>query len=98
MVVQSFSINGYSTLNNVTVDEHDADLQFICIVGRYPASTIKISFNGDILVERLNEMSLSFIRPVVACLDAGVYICEAKDEYGNIQIKKITLFVKCKYV
>ncbi|XP_053389839.1 contactin-4-like [Mercenaria mercenaria] len=79
----------------VTVNEHDVHIRITCEVDSNPASTIKITFDGEILQEQTNIMALSYTLNDVTCLQAGVYTCEGYNEYGQPSIMNATLFVRC---
>ncbi|XP_053373002.1 nephrin-like, partial [Mercenaria mercenaria] len=79
----------------VTVNEHGVDIKITCEVDSNPASTIKITFGGEILQEQTNIMALSYTLNDVTCLQAGVYTCEGYNEYGQPSIMNVTLFVRC---
>ncbi|XP_053372493.1 carcinoembryonic antigen-related cell adhesion molecule 2-like [Mercenaria mercenaria] len=94
--VSSFFVEGHEGMNNVTVDEHYADMQFSCIIDLNVSSTVKILFNGNILkeTEDQHKRSLTFKLRTISCLQSGLYACESGDLNEQI-IMSITLIVRC---
>jgi hypothetical protein len=96
--VKSLYVDGHKGETNVTVDENDVNLQLICIISGNPATSVKIKFEGKMLIQDTNTNNLNFIRPSVACMHGGVYTCEGQDKLGVITKRTVILFVKCKFI
>ncbi|XP_053374044.1 hemicentin-1-like [Mercenaria mercenaria] len=93
--ITSFFIKGHQGQTHVTVDENDGGIEFTCEVDSNPSSTVKITFNGEILKERSNTKLISLTHSSVVCLDGGEYTCEGRNQYGQLSRKSINLFVNC---
>ncbi|XP_060575518.1 uncharacterized protein LOC132732981 isoform X2 [Ruditapes philippinarum] len=93
--VKSLYVDGHIGKTNVTVDENDVDLQLICIISGNPASSVKMKFEGKLLIQDTNTNNLNFLRTSVACMHGGVYTCEGQDILGVITKRTVILFVKC---
>lgn len=94
--VTSFFLEGQTGQESAIVDEHDASVNFTCLVESSRNSTIQIIHEGLVVKEKRDTMSLAFEQTNIDCFHAGIYTCKAINR-GLHNNKTVTLFVRCKY-
>ncbi|KAL4221129.1 Nephrosis 1 [Mactra antiquata] len=92
--VTSFTIDGF-TSHNVTVNESES-VSFMCHVDSNPAAVTTLRNDSNILkinTSNIVEHNITQAR----CLDAGTYVCSARNEYNgeNDSVNTLLLFVNC---
>ncbi|XP_053372490.1 uncharacterized protein LOC123561230 isoform X6 [Mercenaria mercenaria] len=96
--VTDFYVSDYAGETSITVNE-GTTVSLNCDVDSNPGSMITIQFQteGHELLRVVNTKYLEYILSASTCIDAGIYLCLASNQYNNKQsVKQLRLYVKCK--
>ncbi|XP_053372486.1 nephrin-like isoform X2 [Mercenaria mercenaria] len=95
--VTDFYVSDYAGETSITVNE-GTTVSLNCDVDSNPGSMITIQFQteGHELLRVVNTKYLEYILSASTCIDAGIYLCLASNQYNNKQsVKQLRLYVKC---
>ncbi|KAL3860940.1 hypothetical protein ACJMK2_007035, partial [Sinanodonta woodiana] len=95
-VLYNASIYGFTSKDNISNVNENGSLQLQCQVDSNPYSVISLYLENDLKLKVENAMSLNYTKRA-ECLDAGTYICSAKNKImnGTAVSKSIQINVTC---